>query len=72
MSLIIHCLGFRNNSQSNQQALERLDDSKATGLDGLSAHCVHATAMAVVGPLTYIFNLSLRNGTIPQEWKLPE
>ena len=53
------CLDIVNNIPSN----------KATGLDDISARLVKLAAPFVSISVTHIINLSLRTGSIPQEWK---
>ena len=50
-------------------ALSRLDPSKATGADALSARILRATAPAISSGLSKLFNYSLKTFQIPTEWK---
>ena len=50
-------------------ALSRLDPSKATGADALSARILRATAPAISSGLSKLFNYSLKTSQIPTEWK---
>ena len=50
-------------------ALSRLDPSKATGADALSARIFRATAPAISSGLSKLFNYSLKTSQIPTEWK---
>ena len=48
----------------------KLASKKSTGHDGLSNFCLKAIIPEIVKPLTYIFNLSIVNGIVPQKMKL--
>ena len=52
------------------EELNCLNICKSTGLDGLPARFVKDAAEAIKGPLTYIVNLSIRSGIVPNEMKL--
>ena len=47
-----------------------LDITKANGPDGISANMLKNTAHSTVKGVTIIFNLSLKNGELPTEWKV--
>ena len=50
--------------------LTKLDTSKASGRDGISARMLKNTAASITPSLTnYLFNLSLMTGTLPSQWK---
>ena len=51
-------------------ALLELDVSKSTGIDGISAKMLHHTALNVAPSLTKLFNLSIRSGCCPNNWKV--
>ena len=46
-----------------------VDTSKATGSDGISGRMLKSTAHSIAPGLTELFNLSIRTGRIPQQWK---
>lgn len=46
-----------------------LDLKKSAGPDGLDPYFLKIAAEIVAEPLTYIFNLTLENGTTPEIWK---
>jgi hypothetical protein len=50
-------------------ALGNLDVSKAAGLDGIPTALLKECRAALKNPLTRIFNRSLREGTVPSNWK---
>ena len=50
-------------------ALSKLDPSKATGADALSARILRTTAPAISSSLCKLFNYSLKTSQIPTEWK---
>lgn len=56
-------------AEDTQKVLKSLDVNKATGLDGITAKCVHVAAPAIAGSLSHLFNLSLANGVFPNDWK---
>ena len=47
----------------------KLKQGKSTGLDGISVKIIKAGESALSGPLTYIFNLSISTGEVPDIWK---
>ena len=50
--------------------LKLLNVSKSTGPDEFHPRFLKETAVSIALPLTILFNKSLTEGTIPQEWKL--
>ena len=51
-------------------ALLTLDVSKSTGIDGISARMLKATALSIAPSLTKLFNLSTTSGSLPDSWKV--
>jgi len=51
------------------ELLQTLDTSKASGLDDISTRMLKETASAIAPSLTTLFNYSVQNGVIPDEWK---
>ena len=51
-------------------ALQRVKNNKATGPDNIPAWVLKDQANILAAPLTAIFNSSLRQGVIPNEWKM--
>ena len=51
------------------QALRKVKTNKATGPDNVPAWILKNHANILAGPLTAIFNSSLREGIIPDTWK---
>jgi len=49
--------------------LQALGLIKATGLDGISSRFLKDGSPIIVGPLTHIINISLIQGTVPDELK---
>ena len=49
--------------------LVSLDTSKSSGPDGISARMLKMTAISIAPSVTNLFNLSLRLGHIPANWK---
>ena len=52
-----------------QSLLGSLDTTKATGPDGVSAIMLKRTAPSIAPAVTKLFNLSLRSGQVPTDWK---
>ena len=50
--------------------IAELDDSKSSGPDGISVKMLKATITSITPSLTTLFNLSLKKGTFPADWKL--
>ena len=57
------------NEEEVYQLLSSLDVTKANGPDGISARAMKHTATSITPSITKLFNLSLRTGQIPSEWK---
>ena len=51
------------------ERLSKLHTLKAPGADGVSHHILKSCAHAIAEPLCHIFNLSLRTGIFPRNWK---
>jgi len=49
--------------------LKSLNVTKSTGCDNISARFLKDAANAIVSPLTYIINLSLKTGVVPDDFK---
>ena len=49
--------------------LNKLSDNKATGLDGISSRFVRDSASIITCPLTHIVNLSIIQGSVPDDLK---
>ena len=54
------------------EMLKGLSPRKATGLDDLPARSIRDGAEGIDYPISYIINLSLKTGVVPNEIKLPE
>ena len=50
--------------------LQKLDTGKANGPDAISAHMLKYTASAIAPSVTELFNLSIRTGQLPKDWKV--
>ena len=50
--------------------LQHIKTGKATGPDNIPAWVLKDQAYTLASPLTAIFNSSLREGVLPQEWKM--
>jgi hypothetical protein len=53
-----------------QTVLENLDSTKATGPDNIPARLLKETAPIISPSLCMLFNKSLDEGVLPEEWKL--
>ena len=51
-------------------AIDLLPSKKSSGLDGISAKLLKDAAHDIAGPVVDIFNLSLRTGIFPDNWRL--
>ena len=56
--------------QKVESMLKLLNVSKSTGPDEFHPRFLNETAESIALPVTILFNKSLNEGTIPQEWKL--
>ena len=52
------------------EILSSLDTSKAMGLDGIGPNVLKHCASALCDPLQHLFNVSLRQHNIPEEWEI--
>ncbi|CAB4006013.1 Hypothetical predicted protein, partial [Paramuricea clavata] len=50
--------------------LHSLNEHKATGPDGISNKILKETAEQIAPSLCLLFNLSLRSGSLPDDWKI--
>ena len=53
-----------------QTLLSSLDTSKATGSDEIPARLLKETASVITPSICKLFNKSLKQGTVPQDWKV--
>ena len=51
------------------ELLQALDTNKASGPDGIAAKMLKSTAPVIAPSLTTLFNYSVKNGVVPDEWK---
>ena len=56
------------NKTGVEALLNRLNTQKATGPDGISSRFLKEFSAEISSPLTLIFNLSLKSGTLPRDW----
>ena len=49
--------------------IQNLKDNKSPGIDGITPKLLKEIAEEISVPLAIMFNLSLREGTVPHEWK---
>ena len=61
---------FAITKQKVESMLKLLNVSKSTGPDEFHPRFLKETAVSIALPVTILFNKSLTEGTIPQEWKL--
>ena len=78
---IDHTVGQAHSLSQSQFVLETLNEEfvkkeihgmtngKATGLDGISVRLLKSASPVICSHLTRFYNLSLRTGKIPLEWK---
>jgi hypothetical protein len=52
------------------KVISKLNVNKATGPDNISNLILKNTATSLTEPLTKIFNISMRSGIFPEDWKL--
>ena len=48
----------------------KLKDKTSAGFDGVSAHVIKRMAPVIITPLRHLFNLSLKTGYLPPEFKI--
>ena len=60
---------FLCNEEEVYRLLSTLDVTRANGPDEISARTLKHTATSITPSITNLFNLSLRTGHIPSEWK---
>ena len=59
----------KNYCAVRRRYLHNLEVKKASGMDGISAHMLKATAHSIAPGITQLFNISIRLGRIPDLWK---
>ena len=52
-----------------KKSLQKVNVSKATGLDNISNRILKIAAPVIHQQLTYIFNLSIKQSAFPDDWK---
>ena len=52
------------------QALTNLDPSKASGLGDIGPRILVSCASVLCKPLQHLFNISLRYGVVPEQWRI--
>ena len=57
------------NTEFVSKEISKMSIAKATGIDGINSRLLKLSNEYVAQSLTYIFNLSIETGSIPQEWK---
>ncbi len=53
-----------------REELDKLDDAKSMGLDGISPKLLRLGAAAIAPSITWILNLSITTSTFPDDWKV--
>ena len=53
-----------------REIIMQMNTTKSSGYDKISVKLLQAAGNSIVGPLTHIFNQSLRTGIFPDEWKI--
>ena len=61
---------FRVKRNRVQRVLERLDECKSVGLDGVSPRVLKRCAAALSLPITRLFQKIVRSGVFPEAWKV--
>lgn len=56
--------------QKVSDLLKNLPKGKGCGPDDISAELIHELLPCIVEPLHHIINLSLKNGDVPEQWKI--
>ena len=49
--------------------IKKLKDNKSSGIEGITPKLLKEIAEEISVPLAIMFNLSLREGTVPHQWK---
>ena len=57
-----------NNSSGVENLLRNLNPHKATGPDAIPAHLLYELCAEVAPALTFVFQMSLDTGQIPDDW----
>ena len=74
MSYVTHSsqvFNFRNITFTEvKDEIGKIKDGKSTGLDKISNELLKAAGETIVSSLTYIFNLSINTGILPDDLKL--
>ena len=52
------------------ELLTNIDTTKSNGNDGILGRMLKSTATSITPSLTKLFNLSIKLGKLPAEWKL--
>ena len=65
-----NCEALYCTTEEVMHMLEHLDCSKACGPDQISARMLKVTASSIAPSITKLFNISIRTGKLPDQWKL--
>ena len=66
-----HSFSIEETSSSEViKLLNALPTNKACGLDGISTRLLKEADTVIAPSLTFIFNLSIRTGIFPSDWKI--
>ncbi len=57
------------NQETIEKELNRLENGKAVGLDGIPRKLLRLSASTISQPLRYILNQSIKTTIFPDEWK---
>ena len=49
--------------------INNMEEIKSPGIDGISPKVLKETVEQISTPLAHVFNMSLREGSVPSEWK---
>ena len=61
---------FSCNSNDIVKIVKKLKSSSSSGPDGLNAYFIKRTIAVLASPLCKMYNVSLSNGVLPDEWKV--
>lgn len=67
-----NCPSVENLTVTKVQVIEKIDNlkkSNSCGPDGITSHILQSFKNELAGPLTKIFNKSLNNRVVPEDWK---
>ena len=70
--VVMHCMdkdSYETQHSTNSTKIKAMKDNKSPGVDGILPKLLMETVEQISIPLARMFNLSIKEGVVPFEWK---